>query len=240
MPLLKKAGPGMVRITPLAAFSWDFAPVAHFGWYRARGPVVTRELFSIPGGYSQSLMPKAAGPTTFDPGSVNFGLYSNWPVEQHGNVYSQDALNTWDTSADNKHKVRFYPYRKPSGRTVPNTYVVAVEQAFNSDFQDAVFVIENVAPYNQVIAPANPSATAISSSSIRLAWTDNNLFETSYVIERARTKNGTFTTIGSTAAGGTSFTDTQLPSNTRYYYRIRAVNVTGSAPSIRVAARTSI
>jgi hypothetical protein len=239
MPLLKKAGPGVVRITPLAAFSWDFSPVAHFGWYRARGPVVTRELFTIPGGYSQSLMPAASGATTFDPGSLNFGLYSNWPVEQHGNVYSQDALNTWDTSADNKHKVRFYPYRKPSGRVVPNTYVMAIEQAFNSDFQDAVLVIENVLPYNVVTAPANPSAAAISPSSIRLTWTDNNLFETSYVIERARKKNGVFTTVGSVLAGVTSFTDTQLSSNSLYFYRIRAVNVTGSVPSVRVAARTS-
>jgi hypothetical protein len=240
MPLLKKAGPGVVRITPLGAFSWDFAPVAHFGWYRARGPVVPRELFTIPGGYSQSLMPAASGVTTFDPGSLNFGLYSNWPVEQHGNVYSQDALNTWDTSADNKHKVRFYPYRKPSGRVVPNTYVIAIEQAFNSDFQDAVLLIENVQPYNVVTAPANPSATALSTSSIRLAWTDNNVFETSYVIERARKKNGVFTTVGSVLAGVTNFTDTQLSSNTLYFYRIRAVNVTGSVPSVRVVGRTSI
>jgi hypothetical protein len=240
MQLLKKAGPGVVKITPLAAFSWDFAPVAHFGWFRARGPVVTRELFNIPGGNAQTLMPTSSGVTTFDPGSVNFGVYSNWPVEQHGSVFSQDALNTWDTTTDNKHKVRFYPYRKPSGKTVLNTYVMAIEQAFNSDFQDAVLLIENVLPYNAVTAPINLIAAPASSTSIHLSWTDNNDYESSFVIERSRSKNGTFSVIGRTGAGTTVFNDTRLPSNTLYYYRVRAANATGqSAPSIRAAARTN-
>ena len=240
MQLLKKAGPGMVRITPLAAYSWDHTPVADFGWYRAKGQLVTRPLFSIPGGGSQTLMPGAKGTTQFDPGSVVFGLYSNWPVEQHGNVYTQDALNTWDTSiVDLKHKVRFYPYRKASGRTVPNTYVMAVEQAFNSDFQDAVLVIENVMPYNAVVAPTQVAAVAPSSSSIRITWADNNDYESSYVIERSRKKNGVFSVVGTVGAGTTSFLDTQLAAGSRYYYRVRAVNVTGSSdPSVRVAAHT--
>ncbi|MDB5318735.1 MAG: hypothetical protein JWN40_366 [Phycisphaerales bacterium] len=241
MQLLKKAGPGVVRITPLAAFSWDFFPVAHFGWFRARGSVVTRELLNIPGGNSQTLMPASAGTKTFDPGTVNFGLYSNWPVEQHGSVYTQDALNTWDTTSDNKHKVRFYPYRKPSGKTVPNTYVMAIEQAFNSDFQDAVLVIENVQPYNAVTAPINIAAAATSPASIHLSWTDNNAYESSYIIERSRSKNGTFSVIGTTGAGASSFDDAHLASNTLYYYRVRAANVTGASdPSLRAVARTAI
>jgi hypothetical protein len=240
MQLLKKAGPGVVRITPLAAFSWDFAPVADFGWFKARGPVVTRELFNIPGGNAQTVMPTSAGVTTFDPGSINFGLYSNWPVEQHGNVFTQDALNTWDTTTDNKHKVRFYPYRKASGKTVPNTYVMAIEQAFNSDFQDGVLLIENVLPYNAVTAPINLVAAPASSTSIHLTWTDNNDYESSYVIERSRSKNGTFSVIGTVGAGTTIFNDSNLSSNTLYYYRIRAANATGqSAPSIRAVARTN-
>jgi hypothetical protein len=239
MQLLKKAGPGLVRITPLAAYSWDHTPVADFGWYRAKGPLVTRPLFSIPGGGSQTLMPGAAGATRFDPGSLVFGVYSNWPVEQHGNVFTQDALNTWDTTAtDHQHKVRFYPFRKASGRTVPNTYVMAVEQAFNSDFQDAVLVIENVMPYNAVVAPAPVAAVARSSSSVEITWGDNNAYEGSYVIERSRKKNGVYSVIATTAAGVTRFLDTQLSANTRYYYRVRAVNGTGSAPSSRVVART--
>ena len=61
-----------------------------------------------------------------------------------------------------------------------------------------------------------------------------------YVIERSRSKNGTFSVIGTTGPGATVFNDTNLPSNTIYYYRIRAANATGqSAPSIRAAARTN-
>jgi len=180
----------------------------------------------------------------FSDQDINFliGAPVPWSLNDtsFGSVFTQDALNTWDTTTDNKHKVRFYPYRKASGKTVPNTYVMAVEQAFNSDFQDAVLLVENVLPYNAVTAPINLVAAPASSTSIHLSWTDNNDYESSYVIERSRSKNGTFSVVGTTAAGMTVFNDTNLPSNTLYYYRIRAANATGqSAPSMRAAARTN-
>jgi hypothetical protein len=115
---------------------------------------------------------------------------------------------------------------------------MAVEQAFNSDFQDAVLVIENVMPYNAVVAPAPVAAVAKSSSSVEITWADNNDYEGSYVIERSRKKNGVYSVVATTAAGVTRFLDTQLNANARYYYRVRAVNGTGSAPSVRVVART--
>jgi len=240
MQFLKKAGPGVVRLTPLAAYSWDFKPVARFGWYRAKGAVARRELFTIPEGNGQTLQPAMIGTTTFDPGSLNFGLYSNWPIESHGDVFSDDAQNTWDTSSDHQHKMRFFPFRKASGKTVPNTYVVTMEEATNGDFQDAVLVIENVMPYDAVTAPTNLAVTAVTGNSIRLAWTDNNAYESSYVIERSGKKNGTYSVVGAVGANGTTFLDTALPAGTTFYYHVRAVNHTGSSPvSNRAAGRTN-
>lgn len=149
MQLMHKAGKGPVRITPIASYSWESKPVAQFGWYSPAPPKpVTHKLFTIPAGATERVMPKTTGPTQFDPGNAVFGLYSTWPYQSHGPVYTQDARNTWDpaTSVDHQHKVRFYPYKTPDGKTVANTYVAAVEEAFNSDFQDAVFIISNVAP----------------------------------------------------------------------------------------------
>jgi hypothetical protein len=240
MPFLKKAGPGPVRMTLLAAFSWDYSPVAQFGWFRAKGPRTLRPIFTAPAGNAQTLNPAVTGTTRFDPGAVTFGLFSTWPIEPHGPVFSDDASNTWDKSPDNQHKIRFYPYRKSYGRTVPNTYVVAMEEAANSDFQDAVLVIENVVPYDAVFAPSNLVATPSAARSITLAWTDNSDNETSFVVERSRKKNGTYSVVATLAPGTTRFTDTSLADNTRYYYRVRAVTAKGlSATSNRAVAQSA-
>lgn len=239
MPFLKKAGPGPVRLTLLAAFSWDWSPVAEFGWYRAKGPRAPQPLFTAPAGNAQTLTPHVTGTTRFDPGSRTFALYSNWPIETHGTVFSDDAANTWDTTDDNQHKMRFYPFKKSYGRVVPNTYVVAMEEAFNSDFQDAVLVIENVVPYDAVFAPTDLVATPTSPSSIHLSWIDNSDNETSFVIERSRKKNGTYSIVATLPAGTTVFDDTQLADDTRYYYRVRAVSAKGlAATSNRAVAHT--
>ncbi|HEY7118514.1 MAG TPA: choice-of-anchor D domain-containing protein [Tepidisphaeraceae bacterium] len=236
MPLLRKAGPGPVRVTLLAAFTWEDDPIMSLGWYRAKG-LSQRSLFTVQSGNSQTVNPTVTGTTRFDPGSVTFGLFSHWPIESHGDVFSQDALNTWDHTADNKHKIRFYPFKKSYGRVVPNTYVVAMEEAFNSDFQDAVLVIENVMPYDAVVAPTTLVATPATPTAIDLSWDDDNAYETGYVIERSRKKNGTYETVATLAAGSTSYHDTHVVAGTRYYYRVRAINGQGtSAPSPRAVA----
>ena len=146
-PLLKKAGPGRVRVSLLAVYSWEWKPaVARIGWYAADRSQRLRKALTVRPGSAQQLVPKASGKTTFDPGTGSFGLYSTWPSEQHGPVFSQDGLNTWDRTWDRGHKVRFFPLKTPAGEPVANAYVVAMEQAFNSDFQDAVLIIENVTP----------------------------------------------------------------------------------------------
>ncbi|MBV8780522.1 MAG: NPCBM/NEW2 domain-containing protein [Phycisphaerae bacterium] len=92
-------------------------------------------------------------------------------------------------------------------------------------------------------APTAPSpivATALSSSSIQLTWTMGSSNLTSYMIERS--SDGTnFTTIATGLnASTTSYTDNVgLSSATKYYYRITAINATGSsAPSAIVNATT--
>lgn len=239
MPLLKKAGPGNVRLTLLAAFTWEFSPVADFGWYRAKGPVTERPLFTAPAGNSQTINPHVTGVTTFDPGTVNFGLYSHWPIESHGDVYSEDYLNTWDTSADNEHKVRFYPFKKSYGRVVPNTYVVVMEEGTNSDFQDAVMVIENVTPYTTIFAPTNLAVTAVAPTSISLSWDDNSDNEANFVIERSSKKSGTYSVIGTVPANTKVFTDTNLAPGTTYFYYVHATNGAASSDLSNRAAATT-
>jgi hypothetical protein len=146
LQLMKKAGPGPVKITPLAAYSWNTSPVVTVGWYTHTPTALAAQgLFSIPMGGGQTILPPALGATQFDPGAAVFGLFANWPSETHGATYSEDALNPWFTGS-NQHAVRVYPYKNGSGQVVANTYIVAMEQGALIDYQDTVLLVQNVMP----------------------------------------------------------------------------------------------
>jgi titin len=81
------------------------------------------------------------------------------------------------------------------------------------------------------VPPAAPSAltaTAGSTSQINLAWSDNATNEQGFKIERS--DNGAnFFQIATVAANVTTYSNTGLQSNRRYYYRVRAYNSAGNS-----------
>lgn len=89
-------------------------------------------------------------------------------------------------------------------------------------------------------APSNLTATAVSSSQINLAWKDNSSDETSFSVERANNSSFTSNLVTySVSANGTAFSVTGLARNTIYYFRVHAVNASGSSASSNTAsART--
>ena len=91
-------------------------------------------------------------------------------------------------------------------------------------------------------APAAPSgltATAVSSSKIKLAWQDNSSNETGFNIERASAAGGPYTKIGSVGAGVKSYSDTGLPPAATRHYRVQSFNAAGgSAYSASASATT--
>ncbi|MEO1053284.1 MAG: Ig-like domain-containing protein [Bacteroidota bacterium] len=72
-----------------------------------------------------------------------------------------------------------------------------------------------------VPAPSGLSASATSSSSINLSWTDNSSGEDGFRIER-RIGSGSWSVIATAATGSTSYTDNGLATSTTYSYRIQA------------------
>jgi hypothetical protein len=76
-------------------------------------------------------------------------------------------------------------------------------------------------------APANLSATVVSSTQIDLAWSDNSGNETSFEIERAPSATGPFAKIGSVKQNVTTYGDDGLEPNTEYCYQVRAVSGRG-------------
>ncbi|MGH7597289.1 MAG: fibronectin type III domain-containing protein, partial [bacterium] len=86
---------------------------------------------------------------------------------------------------------------------------------------------------NAPAAPGSLTATAMSSSQIDLAWTDNSDGddqEDGFKIERKTGAGGTYAEIASVGADETTYSDnTGLSENTVYYYRVLAHNTTGNS-----------
>ena len=88
-------------------------------------------------------------------------------------------------------------------------------------------------------APSGLSATAVSSSQINLAWTDNSGNESGFIVGRSTVSGGPYTDITTTAANATSFNNTGLSSSTTYYYVVRSYNTAGSSANSAQASATT-
>jgi len=79
-------------------------------------------------------------------------------------------------------------------------------------------------------APTNLTGTAISSTQLRLNWSDNASNESGYKIERCKGSGcTTFAQITTTDANVKTFTDNGLNKNNAYRYRVRAYNNSGNS-----------
>jgi hypothetical protein len=92
---------------------------------------------------------------------------------------------------------------------------------------------------NQPDAPTNLQAAASSSSQIDLLWTDNSDNETEFQIQREKTGSSGWLTIGSVGADSTTYPDTGLEAETKYDYRVRAVNDAGESEWSAEASATT-
>lgn len=84
--------------------------------------------------------------------------------------------------------------------------------------------------------PASISAIALSSSSIKLTWSDSSNNETGFYIYRS--PGGEWSKISSVGANVTSYTDKGLQANTTYYYYVESYNTAGEYPSDSTSAKT--
>ena len=73
-------------------------------------------------------------------------------------------------------------------------------------------------------APTNLTGIGTYSDSLKIEWSDNSNNETSFELYRSLTIDGNYDLIKQTESNATSYLDTNLSSNTTYYYKARAIN----------------
>jgi hypothetical protein len=148
---------------------------------------------------------------------------------------SDDAGLTWnvigDTTTPNVKSfsdlsvlpASFYQYR-----------VFAYNLATNSLASNIAFVTTpDVAP----AAPDTLTTTSVTSSQLDLAWADNSLNESGFVVERSTDGRLNFSQVGLTATDFVTFSDTFVVPGVSYLYRVFAFNANGnSVPSNSVQA----
>ncbi len=84
--------------------------------------------------------------------------------------------------------------------------------------------IDNECEVEELAAPTNLTAEAISQTAAELNWEDNSNNETAFIIERSTWTNTNYVEVGNVAANVTTFMDGNLEANTAYFYQVRATN----------------
>ncbi|HEY2588489.1 MAG TPA: fibronectin type III domain-containing protein, partial [Tepidisphaeraceae bacterium] len=201
-------------------------------WYSPSDPAKFNTLFSHADKQGQSVLPQNAassGPAqgSFAPGNNTFGFDLD-------GEYSQDSLNTTDINSFGRsgHAIRFYPARDASGNLIPNTWIMGMDyqnaQFDNSDFQDGVWLVQNVRPATQAPAVTNLKASS-SAGQVTLQWTavkDTSL--QGYNVYRSETAGGSYIKLNSSPVTGTSFVDSS-PAGAKEYYQVSAVDSAGES-----------
>jgi predicted esterase/predicted RNA-binding protein with TRAM domain len=97
-------------------------------------------------------------------------------------------------------------------------------------------VIQEYDNTTAILSPIALRAEPGSRTSVKLSWADRADNETGYQVWRSTALNGTYSLINTTDANATSFTNTSLTPNTKYYYQVRAVYASGQSLYSNIAS----
>lgn len=165
---------------------------------------------------------------------------TNYPSGRHSRYTAHTTVqNQWE-------RLDFDYLDAPDGSTpdtsidniillfAPNTYTGDIYYFDNLDSYQTDTGSGGTAP----AAPSNLTATAVSSSQINLAWTDNANDEEGFKIERSPDGNS-FAEIATVGSNTTSYNNSGLSASTTYYYRVFAYNSYGTSSVSNTAGATT-
>lgn len=189
-------------------------------------------------GGSTALQPMLSGPATAPQGTptpYTVKMRPCYPYTQTVNYSLAPGTWTGPTSVSPTGTATVQGTLATAGN---NTLVAtAVSDSFGRNLQ---------MPYSRVVnvtaaTPTAPAlgATVLSSTSVRLNWTDSNTYKTGYEIQRRVSGVGSFawlTTVSSTTA---TYTDATAQSATAYDYKVRVLNAGAASPFSNVVTATT-
>ncbi|MBL3658195.1 fibronectin type III domain-containing protein [Fulvivirga sediminis] len=146
----------------------------------------------------------------------------NWAVR-----YSINGVNRTLSIPDNTTQTANFTGIKP---TTDGVIVMTVTRTTGTWITMNAMVVN--AYYNDGTPPTAPSdlsLTALSSNSVKIDWIDQSTNETKFEILRASNESGPYSVIGTTSINSNTYTDSGLSGSSTYYYKVRAVNPSGTA-----------
>lgn len=116
----------------------------------------------------------------------------------------------------------------------PNTFTVAVSDGRGGSASAKL----NITVIVPLVAPTNLAALAVGSKRIDINWSYNGTGHAGFAIERS-TNGKSFAPLTTVAAAVQSYSDTELRSGRKYYYRVRAYNGSNNSSYSNIASSTA-
>jgi parallel beta-helix repeat protein len=127
-------------------------------------------------------------------------------------------------------------YSGPISLSVGTTVVKA--RSFKSGLTDSAIQSGTYILVNAPVAASGLNATTASTTQINVTWNDNSDNETGFRLER-RIGAGSWSTVTTTAANATSYSNTGLTPATTYEYRVYALNAAGDSTASNTDSATT-
>ena len=231
-----------VSVRQLSAYHSQGDPARLF-WF-AQGSGTSNLLFTHEGVEGQTLLPhvESASDNSNTYAGANFkpGSSTVFGFRIEGE-YSDPTRND-RTATDEGHHVRFWVARDRAGRIIPDTFVMAMDYSgINYDYNDNVYLVQNVKPTSAPKAPTGLTATG-STGGIFLNWADSPEPNVAgYNVYRSSSATGTFTKLNTAGLLTSSeFNDTAAAAGTTWHYRVEAVDSAGNvSPAATASAARS-
>ena len=235
-PYWRRADEGRpVTVRQLAAFHSCCTNRVPVYWTR-EGTTNVSLVFRHDGADGQTVLPRGDGTAApaageFTPAVDVFGF------RVANNEYSDPSLN--DSSPDDcsggpgtcGQHVRFWPVRDRSGALVAGQVLMAMDYAgINYDYNDNVYLLENVVPRDAPDPPAAPTALTAegTTAGVALDWADNaESGVDGYNVYRSGEAGGSSALVASVPAATSDYLDASASAGERAFYTVTAVGPLG-------------
>ncbi|UZS00147.1 fibronectin type III domain-containing protein [Chondrinema litorale] len=123
---------------------------------------------------------------------------------------------------------------------INGSILIDIEKASGVDIGYINGMIIDINEASFMPKPTSLKVKALSTSELGVSWFDNTANESGFEVYRSATGGNNFELIATTSANATSFIDSGLPSNSTYYYKVRAIRHEGQSEFSSVVSGTTI